>query len=95
MRYLLPTIAVLWALPLAAMAQSPSCQTIANPTDRLACYDRASPPIRADKPAPSGAATLSKASTAGKTPQNVPLADMLEVENNQLAARIGSICRGC
>jgi hypothetical protein len=74
-----------------AAAQSADCRSIAKATDRLACYDKASPPEAVEKPA-RAKPTLPK-QTAGDS--KAPLADMLATENSRLDAHIKNICRGC
>ena len=87
---------LLFCLPTAAAAQSPECRTIANPKDRLACYDRAAPPTLAAKPARSEAAPRTvPAPSAASDSSSTPLADLLEIENKRVGSKIKSICRGC
>jgi len=76
--------------PAAAIAQGSSCQTIPKESDRLACYDKATPPIAAPK-------QPTKASkTAPKTPPDqATVVDLLAVENSKLDKRLKTICRGC
>jgi hypothetical protein len=69
-----------------AIAQTTECQSIPKASDRLACYDKAKPPMSKAKPA--------AASTAPSTPQGQP-GDLLAAENARLDARINNICRGC
>jgi hypothetical protein len=75
-----------------AVAQSTQCQSIPKTGDRLACYDRAAPPMAAANPTTSktraGAANLA----ASETGQVV---DMLAAENSKLDAKLKTICRGC
>ena len=74
-----------------AGAQAADCRSIANSTERLACYDRATPPT-AQTPAASKPAAPPKTATAE---QQGPLGDLLEAENSKLDAKIKGICRGC
>jgi hypothetical protein len=67
------------------LAQTNECQSIPKATDRLACYDRATPPISSPKPA---------AASQPRSRQDQP-ADALAAENARLDARINNICRGC
>ena len=69
-----------------AGAQAADCRSVANSTERLACYDKASPPT-ASKPA-----AAPKPATAE---QQAPLGDVLAAENSKLDAKIKGICRGC
>jgi hypothetical protein len=65
-----------------AIAQTNDCQSIAKASERLACYDKAAPPISRSKPAPAPAPVA-------------PPADPLAAENARLDAKINNICRGC
>ena len=69
----------------AAAQTATTCQSIAKPSDRLACYDKATPPIRPAK------------ATAAKPPaaDQGSAIDQLAVENARLDAKIKTICRGC
>lgn len=79
-----PTITlamVLVTLSQSAIAQ-PECSSIQKASDRLACYDKATPPAAAGKP------------TKSTSPQ-VNDGDALAQENDRLDAKIKNICRGC
>jgi hypothetical protein len=86
-------------LPGFAAAQSPECRTIPKATDRLACYDKASPPGAIEKLATvaSPAASGTKRTAPKQAPDDsaMPLADTLSAENSRLDAKIRNICRGC
>ena len=69
-----------------ALAQTSECQSLAKPSNRLACYDKAMPPSSKAKPA----ASLPVSST-----QPGQMVDLLAAENARLDAKINSICRGC
>jgi len=69
-----------------AIAQTNECQSVPKATDRLACYDKAAPPVGRVKPA---AASKTPASQPGQT------GDLLAAENARLDAKINNICRGC
>lgn len=69
-----------------AIAQTAECQSIPKASDRLACYDRAAPPINKVKPA---AASPVPPSQSGQP------VDLLAAENARLDAKINNICRGC
>jgi hypothetical protein len=75
----------LCAIPVIAPAQAADCRSVANSSERLACYDKATPPTaqRAAAPKPAMA------------DQEPPAGDVLAVENSKLDARIKGICRGC
>jgi hypothetical protein len=72
----------------AAIAQTPECQSIPKARARLACYDKASPPMTPAKAAASKAPT---------TPQDQQgqIVDRLAIENSRLDAKLKTICRGC
>ena len=75
------------AAPLqAASAQTSDCKSIANPTERLACFDKASPTeiSAARAPAP-------KASKVDPSKH----VDSISAEDARMNARLKSICRGC
>ena len=71
-------------------AQTSECSTVPKASDRLACYDRITPP-RAEKP------VASKQKAAGSKTSSVQgtIVDALAVENATLDAKLKRICRGC
>src|SRR4029079_5710259 len=72
------------------LAQTTQCQSIPKASDRLACYDRATPPIGASKaPAAKG-----KTAATNSPPEQVQAVDMLAAENSKLDAKLKTICRG-
>jgi hypothetical protein len=75
----------LCTIPAIGTAQAADCRSVANSSERLACYDKATPPTaqRAAAPKP------------GTTGQQAPVGDVLAAENSKLDARIKGICRGC
>lgn len=81
----------------AAIAQSPQCQSIAKDSDRLACYDKASPPIARARPAAprTPAAPAKPAVSQTSTEQQGQVVDLLAAENSKLDAKLKTICRGC
>jgi hypothetical protein len=79
-------LVVLCAFCNPVMAQTGDCQSIAKASDRLACYDKAMPPLAKGKPA--------AASPVSSAPPG-QFVDVLAAENARLDARINSICRGC
>lgn len=100
MKFTARFIAMLTALCMfsgAAVAQSTQCQSIASNSDRLACYDKASPPIALAKPAASRtpAAPARPAAPKTSTEQQGQAVDMLAAENSRLDAKLKTICRGC
>ena len=73
------------------LAQTTQCQSIPKASDRLACYDRATPPIGASKaPAAKG-----RTAATNSPPDQVQAVDMLAAENSKLDAKLKTICRGC
>ena len=88
MKFLLLT-ASLFAICHGAIAQTSECSTVPKASDRLACYDRATPPA-AEKPR----AAKQKAA-ASNTPDQGTVVDALAVENSKLDAKLKKICRGC
>jgi len=76
-----------------AIVHASECSTVPKSSDRLACYDRATPPIAAKPvkhkfpPSPTAAST--------SPPEQSEVVDMLAVENSKLDARLKTICRGC
>ena len=62
-------------------------------SDRLACYDRATPPIAAKSVKPKFPVSPVAASTS--PPDQGQVVDMLAAENSKLDARLKTICRGC
>jgi hypothetical protein len=73
----------------AAVAQTSECSTVPKASDRLACYDRATPPSAA-KPS-----ALKKAAASNTPSDQGSLVDGLAVENAKLDAKLKKICRGC
>ena len=79
-----------------ATAQSSECSTVPKASDRLACYDRATPPTAGKKPdASKTSASPSQAAAGSDSQDQSPLADLLAAENAKLDAKIKNICRGC
>ncbi|KJC50182.1 hypothetical protein UB31_12540 [Bradyrhizobium sp. LTSP849] len=72
----------------AALAQTPECRTIAEPATRLACYDKATPPLAAAT-APKRAATAKSQTDPEKSVGSQSAEDAL------VTARMNGICRGC
>jgi hypothetical protein len=86
MRFIAILVAIC-ALSQAAIAQTPACKSIADSGQRLACYDKATPPpaspAAARSPAPASQAE------AGK------YVDTISAEDAIMNARLKNICRGC
>jgi hypothetical protein len=66
----------------------PECRTIAEPATRLACYDKATPPLAAAT-APKRAATAKSEADPEKSVGSQSAEDAL------VTARMNGICRGC
>ena len=80
----------LCALCGSANAQAPDCKSIARAGPRLACYDKAVPPVATPataKPAPS-AGPVAKA-------DGEKYVDVISAEDALMNARLKNICRGC
>jgi hypothetical protein len=89
MKFLLSTALIIAGCQ-GVVAQTSECSIVPKPSDRLACYDRITPP-RAEKPVvPKQKAAGSKTSTDQGT-----IVDALAVENATLDAKLKKICRGC
>jgi hypothetical protein len=86
---------ILCAMPFAAAAQGPECRTIPRATDRLACYDRAAPPVSMHRPPAPGSAMTRSGPPDAAQQSDTPSADMLAVENSRVTAKTKTICRGC
>jgi hypothetical protein len=74
------------ALFQSALAQTPECKSIASPTERLACYDKASPT--------ETSASRALAPKASKVDPS-KYVDSITAEDARMNARLKSICRGC
>lgn len=80
------------ALCKSADAQTAECKSLTEPATRLACYDKANPPIAtyptpASKPAP-------RPVPATKA-ENTGYVDSLGEEDARVNAQLKNICRGC
>ena len=73
-----------------AIAQTSQCSVVPKARDRLACYDRATPPTALKPMTSKQKAVASKAS-----PDQGAVVDALAVENAKLDAKLKKICRGC
>ncbi len=72
-----------------AIGQTTACSTVPKASERLACYDRATPP--ATKPVPSKQKNTAASKAA---PDQGKIVDALAVENAKLDAKLKKICRG-
>lgn len=94
---LIAMLIVLCTFSGAAVAQGSPCQSIAKASDRLACYDKAAPPIAQARPAAprTPAAPAKPAAPQTSAEQQGQAVDMLAAENSKLDAKLKTICRGC
>jgi hypothetical protein len=76
-------VLVLCTFAQGAQAKGPVCRDIPAPSDRLACYDLASPP----KSTPS----VAKSNDASRPPYSDPFI----AEDAKTTAKLKTICRGC
>jgi hypothetical protein len=74
----------------SASAQAPECKSIANPGLRLACYDKASPPV-ASAPVAAPAVRSAPASKVDGS----KYVDTIGAEEALVSQKIKNICRGC
>jgi hypothetical protein len=81
----LTLLVTLCAISELAIAQTLTCQSISKAADRLACYDKATPPAFADK----------RASPKGLSDEQGQYVDRLAAENARVDAKLKNICRGC
>jgi hypothetical protein len=86
---LIALIVLAAALGGSASAQTPECRAIADPAKRLACYDKAAPPIAADESPKLHPNPYRSKVDPGK------YMDSLGNEDAQVTARMNGICRGC
>jgi hypothetical protein len=85
---LLVLLASICAFSGGAMAQAPDCKSISNSGARLACYDKATPPVASPAKSALRQAPVSKLDS-GK------YVDTISAEDAQMNARLKTICRGC
>jgi hypothetical protein len=76
------------ALLQGALAHSPECRSIPDSGARLACYDRAAPPVAATARPVVPAVRASNPPTEGYV-------DSLSSEDARVNAQMKNICRGC
>jgi hypothetical protein len=73
-----------------AIAQGQECKAVTDPSMRLACYDRAVPPVAATR-APRPAVRTDPTAEVDAT----KYVDPIGAEDALLHERINGICRGC
>jgi hypothetical protein len=88
MKFLAVLVAIC-GLSQTAMAQTPACKSIADTAQRLACYDKATPPTAQSAPAKPSTAGPSSKPDAGK------YVDTIGAEDTLMNAKLKNICRGC
>jgi hypothetical protein len=95
MRFIATLIAIC-ALSQTAIAETPQCKSIADSGERLACYDKATPPPASPAAAKSAmrAAPASKVD-AGKKADAGKYVDTISAEDALMNARLKNICKGC
>jgi hypothetical protein len=74
----------------AAIAHGQECKGVADPSMRLACYDKATPPVAATR-APRPPVRTDPTSEADAT----KYVDPIGAEDALLRERINGICHGC
>jgi hypothetical protein len=90
---LFPLAVLLISVGQGSVAHASECSAVPKASDRLACYDRATPPIAAKPVKPKF--PLSPVAATTSPPEQGQVVDMLAVENSKLDARLKTICRGC
>ena len=90
---LFPLAVLFISVSQGAIAHASECSAVPKASDRLACYDRATPPIAAKPVKPKF--PLSPVAASTSPPDQGQVVDMLAVENSKLDARLKTICRGC
>ena len=87
---LIAVLLAICALSQSAIAQTGECKSIADPGQRLACYDRAALP-----PASSAAAKLPLQAAPTSKTDKAKYVDTIGAEDARMNARLKNICRGC
>jgi hypothetical protein len=96
---LVAVFVALGALSQTALAQTPDCKSITDPTASLACYDGAAPSAKsAGRSAAGRTSTAVKPSAAtadSKGADGKGYVDAISAEDALMNARLKNICRGC
>ena len=87
---LIAVLVAISALSHAANAQTADCKSLSNSGARLACYDKATPPVAS----PVSAKPSSRATPAAKV-DAAEYVDTIGAEDALMNARLKNICRGC
>jgi hypothetical protein len=87
---LLAVLVAICALCQPAVAQTPECKSISSASARLACYDKAAPPVAS----PATARPALRSAPVSKL-DNEKYVDSVAAEEALVTARLKNICRGC
>jgi hypothetical protein len=89
---IIAALVAICALSQTAVAETPECRSISNPSARLACYDKTNPTA-----ASSATARLPalQAPPARKADTADPYVDKIGAEDAVMNAQLRNICRGC
>jgi hypothetical protein len=90
---LVAALVAIGALSQTAAAQTPDCKSISDAGARLACYDKAAPPVAAEKSAAARPATPARASVSKV--DSGKYVDTISAEDALMNARMKNICKGC
>ena len=82
------------ALSQTAAAQTTECKGIANTGARLACYDKAAPPVTPSAAAKPSAVPAAKKDATAKV-DTAKYVDTISAEDALMNAKLKNICRGC
>jgi len=87
---LFAVLVAICALCQPAVAQTPECQSISGASARLACYDKAAPPV-----ASSATAKPALRNAPVSKVDNEKYVDSIAAEEALVTARLKNICKGC
>jgi hypothetical protein len=87
---LFAVLAAICALSQTAIAQTPECKSISNAGARLACYDKAAPPVASSATAKPALRTAPVSKVDSEK-----YVDSIGAEDALVNARLKHICRGC
>jgi hypothetical protein len=87
---LFAVLVAICALCRPAIAQMPECKSISNASARLACYDKAAPPVAA-----SATAKPPLRTAPGSKLDSENYVDSIRAEDDLVNTRLKNICRGC
>ena len=91
---LFAVLVAICALSHTAAAQTPECKGISDSAARLACYDRAAPPVTTSAAAKPAAPPAAKKDAAAKI-DTAKYVDTISAEDALMNAKLKNICRGC